>query len=157
MKNKTLIGLFALMVVGIVFSASMVSAYRGDYSVSGPEFTEERHEAIENAFETLDYNTWYELMTENGRQSRVTELVTEDNFAIFVQAHEAAESGDYESAAALRTELGLNNGVGPRDGAGFKAGQGKKGQRMQQANFIDADKDGNCDNLGLRQGRGQVQ
>jgi len=156
MRNKIIIGLLALMVVGIVFSASMVSAYRGDYSVPGPEFTEERHEAIENAFETLDYNTWYELMTENGRQSRVTELVTEDNFATFVQAHEAAESGDYASADALRAELGLNNGIGLRDGTSFKAGQGQKGQRMQQANFIDADKDGNCDNLGLRQGSGRV-
>jgi len=127
MKNKTIFGLLALMVVGMIFSTSMVGAYRGDYSVQGPNYSEERHTAMEDAFESLDYDAWYELMTENGRHTRVVDVVTESNFATFVQAHEAGVNGDYETASALRAELGLNNGNGPKDGTGFgkSMGQGK--------------------------------
>lgn len=132
MKKATIFGMLALMVVGLV-ATTVVSAYRGDYSVKGPNCNEERHEAIENAFESLDYNAWYELMTEDGRHPRVVDVVTEDNFETFVEAHEAGENGDYETAAALRAELGLNNGNGPRDGSGYGKSQGK-GRGMQHNN-----------------------
>lgn len=156
MKKATIFGLFALMVVGLVATTGLVSAYRGDYSVKGPNYGEERHEAMESAFESNDYDAWYELMTENGRHPRVVDVVTEGNFDTFVKAHKAAFSGDYETASALRAELGLNNGNGPRDGAGFgqRKSQGQ-GQRMQQNNFGNADNDGNCDNMKSRQGRGR--
>jgi len=147
--KTTIFGLLALMVVGLVATTGLVSAYRGDYSVKGPDCNEERHEAMEIAFESLDYDAWYALMTEDGRHPRVVDAVTEDNFAAFAEAHEAGENGDYETAAALRAELGLNNGNGPRDGTGFGKGQGNgmgqgKGQGMQQ------------NNDGLRQGRGRI-
>lgn len=119
MKKTTIFGIFALMIVGLIISTGIVSAYRGDYSVKGPEFTEERHEAIEKAFETNDYDAWYSIMSENERNSRVTSIVNKENFNIFVKAHEAGENGDYETASKLRTELGLNNGIGPKDGTGF--------------------------------------
>ena len=128
MKGKTIFGMFVLMVVGVMLSTTMVSAYRGDSNTEGPNFNEARHESMETAFETMDYETWYQLMTEDGRHSKVVEVVTEDNFAKFVEAHDAAENGDYETAAQLRAELGLNNGHGPRDGTGFGKGmrQGSK-------------------------------
>ncbi len=154
--KTTIFGLLAFLVVGLVFSTSLVNAYRGDYSVNGPNYTEERHEAMENAFDIGDYNAWVALMTENERNPRVVDVVTESNFHIFVQAHEAGQNGDYETAAALRAELGLNNGNGPRDGTGFGRGMNQgQGQRMQQNNFVDADNDGNCDNIGSMQGRGR--
>jgi len=160
MKKTTMFSLFALMLIGLITITGFVSAYRGDYSVKSPYYNEERHELMENAFESNDYNAWKELMTETGRNPRVLDVVNEGNFATFVEAHEAGENGDYETAAALRAELGLNNGNGPRDGTGFGKGQGSrmsqgKGQAMQQNNFIDADNDGNCDNTGLMQGRGR--
>jgi len=158
MKKKNLFGLFALAVVGILISTIVVSAYRGDYTVKGPYCDEERHELMETAFETGDYDAWYELMTENGRTPRVVEVVTPENFALFAEAHQAAEDGDYERAAEIRAELGLNNGFGPRDGTGRRGGMGQgkgQGQGMQQNNFVDADNDGNCDNIGLGQGRGR--
>ena len=158
MKTKTIFGMFALLVVGIMISTTMVSAYRGDYTTQGPNYNEERHEVMEEAFETMDYEAWYGLMTEDGRHGRVVEIVTEKNFVKFVEAHEAAENGDYETAAKIRAELGLNNGNGPKDGTGFGKGMGQhrgQGQRMQQNNFIDADNDGNCDNIVSRQGRGR--
>ena len=110
MKKTAIFGLLALMIVGMVFSTSIVSAYRGDYSVQGPNYNEERHELMENAFETLDYNAWSELMTEDGRHPRIVNVVTEENFELFIQAHEAGKAGDSETASALRAELGLNNG-----------------------------------------------
>jgi len=128
MKKTTKIGLLALVMVGMIISTGVVSAYRGDYSVQGPYYDEERHEVMENAFETSDYESWYQLMTENGRHARVVEVVTESNFETFAQAHEAAKNGDNELAAELRSELGLNNGEGPRDGMGHgkEMGQGMK-------------------------------
>lgn len=146
MKNATIFGLLALMVVGLIAATGLVSAYRGDYSVEGPDCNEERHEAMENAFESNDYNAWKELMTEDGRHPRVVDVVTPSNFATFVKAHEAGESGDEETAAILRAELGLNNGQGPRDGSGHSISQGK-GQGMQH------NSDGNYENHGLGKGR----
>ncbi len=125
MKKATKIGLLALVVVGMIISTGVVSAYRGDYSVQGPYCDEERHEDMENAFETSDYDSWYQLMTRDGRTPRVAEVVTESNFETFAQAHEAAENGDNELAAELRAELGLNNGEGPRDGTGHGKGMGQ--------------------------------
>jgi len=142
MKKTAIFGLLALMVVGLLATTGLVSAYRGDYSVKGPDCDEERHEAMESAFESNDYDAWYALMTENGGHPRVVDVVNEGNFATFVQAHEAGENGDSETAAALRAELGLNNGNGPKEGSGYGKSQGR-GQGMQQ------------NNDGLRQGMGR--
>lgn len=91
-------------------------AYRGDPSVRGPNYTPERHEAMTKAFEKNDYNAWRDLM---GGRGRVSEVINEDNFAQFAEAHRLALSGDIEGAAAIRKELGL----GLRDGSG--GGQGR--------------------------------
>jgi len=122
MKKTNMFGILALFAVSIIISMGAVSAYRGDITVNSPDCTEERHEVMEEAFETQNYESWYTLITENGRHSRVVEVVNEDNFETFIQAHEAKENGDYETAAALRAELGL--GDGPKDGTGFRQGMG---------------------------------
>ncbi len=133
MKKLTIFSLMAIMAVGLVMTTGLASAYRGDYSVNGPEYSEERHTAMKQSFDTLDYDTWYELMTENGRHPRVLDIVTEDNFDIFVQAHDAGINGDYETAAELRAQLGLNNGNGPMDGTGYGKGSGS-GRGMKGTN-----------------------
>ena len=156
MNKVAKLGLFALMIVGLIVSTGIVSAYRGDYSVQGPNYSDERHEAMEDAFETSDYDAWYLLMTADGRTPGVLDVVTEDNFEIFAQAHEAMENGDLELAAELRAELGLNDGMGPQDGTGNGKGMGQgNGQRMSQTNFVDTDNDGNCDNFGTNSRRGR--
>ncbi len=154
MKKTAIFGLLALLAVGIAFSTAFVSAYRGDYTVHGPYYSEERHEQMEKAFDSLDYNAWYSLMTENGRHPRVLDVVNENNFKTFAKAHEAGISGDLETAKELRAELGLNNGIGPRDGTGYGRGHGQ-GRRMQQNSFVDADNDGACDNMGMGRGYGR--
>ena len=126
MKNNKIIGMMALFVIGMIMSVGAVSAYRGDYSTEGPNFTPERHEQMEQAMEAQDYESWYNLMTEDGRHPRVVDVVNEDNFDVFVKAHETGKSGDTETAAQLRAELGLNNGMGPKDGTGFRRGMGSR-------------------------------
>ena len=153
MKNKKLtIGAAALtaVIVTVGFAASSF-AYQGDPNVQGPNYTPERHEAMEQAFETGDYNAWKELMSGKGR---VTQVVNEGNFVQFAEAHELAENGDLEGAKEIRAELGLGQGS---KGQGMKGGQGKgQGNGMHSSstrgqnsggNFVDANGDGSCDNI----------
>ncbi|MBW6441949.1 hypothetical protein K0B04_03560 [Patescibacteria group bacterium] len=117
--NKKIIALgsTALLIGAIVTIPTKVFAYRGDASVKGPDCTEERHEEMISAFENSDYHSWKELM--NGR-GKVTEIVNEENFSRFAEAHKLALEGKTEEAEKIRQELGL----GLRDGSGRKMGQG---------------------------------
>jgi len=118
--NKTLLGLGALtLLVGGAVSMlpGVASAYRGDPNVKGPNYTDERHTAMENAFEKGDYDAWKNLMQGRGR---VTQIVTKDNFAKFAQIHELMENGKTAEAQKIRQELGL----GLRNGTGQGMGRG---------------------------------
>ena len=120
-----------MAVAALVLTAGVasVSAYQGDYTQKGPNYSPERHEAMEEAFEGNDYAAWQELMAGRGR---VTQVVNENNFAKFAEAHQLAQAGQLEEADAIRAELGLKTRDGERMGAGFHGGQGKgmgSGQR----------------------------
>jgi len=122
-KTSILLGLTALVIGGVVIAPQAVLAYRGDATVKGPNYTEERHTAMEKAFENKDYNAWKTLMTGRGR---VTQVVNAQNFAKFAQAHEFAKQGKTEEAKKIRAELGL----GLQNGTG--KGQGMGGGRMSR-------------------------
>lgn len=111
--NKTIItlGISVIAVAGLLGLPKAVEAYRGDPSVQGPKYTEERHTAMEQAFDSNDYEAWKNLMQNRGR---VTQVVNKDNFAKFAQAHALAEDGKVEEATKIRQELGLGlqNGSG---------------------------------------------
>ncbi|MBN1275291.1 hypothetical protein JXA12_03285 [Candidatus Woesearchaeota archaeon] len=113
------LGFSLLAVAGLVASLGVVSAYRGDPSMQGPNCDEGAHELLEEAFDSLDYEAWASLMEGKGRGARVLELVGEEDFVLFVEAHEAVEDGDFALAEQLRAQLGLNDGRGPRDGTGY--------------------------------------
>ena len=115
-KTKILTGLSLLTLTGLMI-VPVAGAYRGDPNVQGPSYTEERHEAITNAFDNNDYNTWKEQMQGRGR---VTQVVNESNFAKFAQAHKLMLEGKTEEANQIRQELGL----GLHDGSGYGSGQG---------------------------------
>ncbi len=121
--NKTAIGLgslvLALGVVGVFASDAL--AYRGDASVKGPRYSPERHEAMTKAFEKNDYAAWKNLA-----QGRAAQVVTEQNFAKFAQAHALALEGKTDEAQKIRQELGL----GMRDGSG--AGMRGMGRGMHR-------------------------
>ena len=116
-KTSILFGLTALIVGGVIIAPQAVQAYRGDPNVTGPNYTEERHAAMEQAFTNKDYNAWIEQMAGRGR---VTQVVNADNFARFAEAHELAKQGNTEEANKIRAELGL----GLRNGSGMGQGMG---------------------------------
>jgi hypothetical protein len=117
-KTSILFGLAAIVIGGAVFAPQAVLAYRGDPNVQGPNYTAERHTAMEKAFEDKDYNAWKTLMDGRGR---ATQVINKDNFAKFVEAHELAEQGKTAEANKIRAEfgLGLQNGSGMGQGMGM--------------------------------------
>lgn len=130
-------GVVGMFAVSAIAYASSVSAYRGDTNQQGPNYTPERHDQMEQAFEAKDYATWKGLMTGKGR---VTEVVNEGNFSRFAEMHELQESGKVAEANAIRQELGLGNGNGK--GHGMQKNQHKQGGRTS---FVDANNNGVCD------------
>lgn len=128
-KTLALIGVSTLALGAIVLSAGSAEAYRGDINVKGPNYTAERHEAMEKAFENKDFTAWQKLMEGRGR---VTEVINKDNFAKFAEIHELLEDGKKDEANKLRAELGLGlqNGVGQGMGQGHARGMGAGMGRM---------------------------
>ena len=106
-----LLGAAALILGGLVVSPRLADAYQGEPNVQGPNCTPERHEAMTQAFENNDYSAWAEQMQGRGR---VTQIINEENFARFAEAHRLALAGNTDEANQIRRELGL----GLRDGSG---------------------------------------
>ncbi len=100
--------------------ASQVLAYQGDYTQKGPNYSEERHVLMTSAFQNRDYSAWKELMA--GKGGRVNQVVNQENFAKFTEAHDLAMQGKREEANKIRQELGLRVG---EQKAGSSYGQGK--------------------------------
>lgn len=119
-KISLIVGVAGTIATIGLINAGYASAYQGDYTKKGPNYSEQRHEAMEKAFEENDYAAWKEMMQGRGR---VTQLVTEENFATFAQAHQLAKEGKITEADALRKELGLRTSDGQRGGAA--GGHGK--------------------------------
>jgi hypothetical protein len=111
-------GIAVIAAAGFFAYPKAAEAYRGDPSVKGPNYSEERHQAMEKAFETKDFDAWKKLMQGRGR---VTQVITKDNFAKFAEAHELAEEGKLQEAAKIRQELGL----GLKNGSGRGIGLGR--------------------------------
>lgn len=122
MNKKTItLGAVSLILGGLILAPSAAEAYRGEVGVPGPNCTDERHQAMTQAFDNNDYNAWKELMSGKGR---VTQVINEENFSRFAEAHKLALEGKTDEAKQIREELGL--GLGNRNGDG--SGQGNKGQ-----------------------------
>lgn len=109
----------ALMGIGFAMAMTASADTGMGYGAQRGDCDAEQHEAVEAALEAGDYEAWKEL---HGDRGRIASVVTEENFATFVEMHEAMEDGDMEKAQELRTELGL--GVRPQDGSGNRGGMG---------------------------------
>lgn len=123
-KIFTTIGLFAILGLAILVGAN---AYMGNFQTVGPNYSEERHDMMEEAFETSSYQDWFNLMSADGRTPGVLRFVNENNFDTFTKMHEAMENGDYELAEELRAELGMGQGMGQNRGNNNR-GQGRNSQ-----------------------------
>lgn len=79
----------------------------------------EHRAVVEEALASGDYDAWLVAMEDAPRGNQFASLVTEDNFDEFIQIHEARESGDFDLAAELAQELGIEPGQhGKRGGMG---------------------------------------
>jgi hypothetical protein len=149
-KKKTLIFALALTLLA---GAGATYAYQGDYTQKGPNSTPERHEAMMAAFENTDYEAWSNLMNGKGR---VRDVITEENFAQFTEAHNLAQEGKYEEADVIREELGLRTRNGNKMGAHYRGGnknglnKDRRGENFK-GGFIDENKDGICDHIDTTQ------
>ncbi len=121
-STKYLVGAAALA-LALGAGALSVSAYQGDYSQAGPNYTAEKHAIMEVAFENNNYDAWLEQMAGRGR---VTQVVTPENFAQFAKAHQLGQEGDAEGANAIRAELGLRSSNGERMGMEYKGANGER-------------------------------
>lgn len=121
MNKKMLIpvGVIALITAsGVAYAAY---AYQGDPAQRGPQFSTERHEQMQKAFENNDYNAWKEIM--NGRGRRMMEVVNEQNFPRFAQMHRLMLEGKYDDANKIREELGLKQ-INSKESIGARGNQG---------------------------------
>jgi len=109
------LGLGALTLGGFGYSAG---AFQGDYSQKGPNCNPERHETMEKVFENNDYQAWKNLMEGRGR---VTEIINEESFSKFAEAHRLALEGKIDEAKVIREELGLGKNRG--EGRGMRHGK----------------------------------
>jgi len=141
---KTVVGTFALVAIVLTGSQLVANAYQGDYTKQGPNYTEERHQVITQAFENNDYNAWKEQM--NGR-GRAVDVINQDNFAQFAKARTLGLSGDIAGADAIRAELGLRTHDGNGGGYGKGRGNGEHRGQNRGENFVDANDDGMCDHI----------
>ena len=101
MTKKSLLLTGIALIAGSAIIASQVSAYQGNPSVKGPNYTPERHELMQKAFDNNDYYAWKKLMA--GRGNRVLQVINERNFSLFAKAHHLA---------ALHNGSGSNQGGG---------------------------------------------
>jgi len=150
-NNKLTVGAAALVaVIATAGIAASTFAYQGDPSVQGPNYNEETHDAMMNAFENKDYNAWKEAKPNQGN-GRMSEVVNnQESFEKFVEMRQARLDGDTEKADALRLELGLGQGQmrhGNHDGSHGKGMRHNSENRGQNhgGNFVDANGNGTCD------------
>jgi hypothetical protein len=66
---------------------------------------------MEEAFNNNNYAQWKELQ---GNRGQVSQVVNEQNFARFAEAHRLMIQGKTEEATKIRAELGLKNQAGGR-------------------------------------------
>ena len=115
MKNQIILGVAALALGFVAVSTlNPVFAYLGDSSNRGPNYSVERHETNQTAFEKGDYKAWVANM--NGRGA--TRFVNEANFKEFAAAQLATQKGDSTLIIAFRAKYNWTQGNGRGNGGG---------------------------------------
>lgn len=121
--KKTLITLVAL---GLILSAGIAgsAAYSGNGGFNKADLTPEqraemqaRHEEVKGAIDNNDYQAWQALIQEKQSlmagqgfelKHNILDIIdSQEDFDLFVQAHQAMAAGDHQTAQAIRQELGF--------------------------------------------------
>ncbi len=123
MNKKTLIiGVSTVLLGASVLFPMTAAAYQGNPAVQGPNYSADRHRAMQKAFDNKDIAAWKALMP---GKDRVSQVITEANFAKFAEAHALAQQGKTAEAAQIRQDLGLGNGNGAGSCGGTCNGSGQ--------------------------------
>jgi len=154
-RNKILVG--SLILAGMTSVGIYAMASADEANNRGRNYSPERHERMERAFENNNYEDWKTEMEKNTRKGRVMDVVNKENFSKFAQMHKLREEGKSDEANKIRTELGLRANAGERGGHGYGKGEGKgngegrgNGEHRGEnrgGHFEDKDGDGHCDHL----------
>ena len=137
-KQKTLA---ALAVIGLVVTigVSSVYAYQGNSEVTGPNYSPERHAAMQTALQNEDYQAWQALV---GNRP-IAQKINQENFAKFAEAWQLAQNGKLDEARVLRQELNLGQGMRQEGSGNHLMHRGAK----MGGHFVDTNHDGLCDNF----------
>jgi hypothetical protein len=108
-------------VIGLTFSNPFASADQNGLWERGKGFSPEAKAKISEAIEKGDYANWKSLTDGKGRMG---ETITEENFPLLKELHNANQSGDTAKAEEIRKQLGL-----PESKA-FKGKGGHRGHGM---------------------------
>ncbi len=129
--NKWLVGITAVFVVSLV-SLVAVFAYQGNTQQLNPNYNAEVHEQLESAIEAGDYDAWIQIRKDNNlpMNGKMFQVLTKENFVKYTALHNAMQSGDTETANAIKAELGLGNknmqGKGSSTGCGMQSATNQK-------------------------------
>lgn len=117
MKKLTIAG---LALIGVLFASVGVFAYQGNMNKP----TDEQQQAIQKAMDDGNYTAFHDLLTQNGRNPRIVQVVNESNFAEFVSAVNAAKAGNFSEAKAFMQKYDLGLGI-IKHVAGFAYARGE--------------------------------
>ena len=111
MNKKNVILTFSLLTVLLLSLAASTYAYQGESNLNNnrkgkSKFSLEKHTALKEAIGNNDFQAWKALV---GDDNRISEIINEDNFAQFVEAHKLMEEGKFEEAKEIKEALGMPN------------------------------------------------
>lgn len=69
------------------------------------------HDAIEQAIENNDYDSWVAALEDLPFGQNMIDIVSEDEFSDYVEMHNLAKEGDFESAQEIAKEIGLDSSM----------------------------------------------
>lgn len=107
--NKLILA--SLTGIAVLAIATPALAYRGNPAMQGPNYSPERHEAMEVVFEKNDYQGWLKLM--ENKAWRLKEVVnSQAKFEEFVRAHGSGTEGlaQFRASNGLGTQMGTGYG-----------------------------------------------
>lgn len=112
--------------LGLALVGGGMSAYAADGDTTATQIQENR-EAIHQALEDGDYETWKSLIDEkhDAMDEKHEEMTSEETFTTLQEAQELRESGDIEGARELLEEAGIDKpGKGMHGKKGMRGGKG---------------------------------